>query len=241
MNGFEYHCRWILTATVALFVVVVSGCQLAADGQNVKGVQFFQSGNYPAAVEQFQQATRTNPQNSDAIYNLACVQHRIGMDKKDETALKQAEQLYRRCLQLNAEHVDCHRGFAVLLTQTNRQAEAFNLLKNWAIRSPESSEARVELARLYDELGEDAEAERNLVSALRLDRNNARAWLALGYRKEQEGNMALARSNYQRSYQLNRRQPQVAQRIAAISQRLSTSLTPGETRDVGDGSDTRLR
>lgn len=201
----------------ALVLAVFSGCGMAAQNQNVQGTRLFQQGNYSGAIQKYQQAISTNPQNPDGYYNSAAIAHMMGMQSRDPNKLAQAEQLYNQCLNYDPNHVDAHRGLAVLLTDTSRSAEAFTLLKNWTITSPTSSDARVELARLYEEFGDARNAEANLQQALQMDVRNARAHAALGRIKEQTGDIQQAIMNYQRAYSLNPNQPQIAQRLMALS------------------------
>ena len=49
--------------------------------------------------------------------------------------LNQAEALYNQCLDHSPNHVECHRGLAVLLIDTGRPDRAFALMKNWRIRT----------------------------------------------------------------------------------------------------------
>ena len=105
---------------------------MVADGQNIEGVRLEQLGQHQQALQRFQQAITSNPTNADAYYNMAATYHRIGIQQKDQRQLEQAETLYNQCLDLNENHVDCRRGLAVLLTETNRSDRAFNLMKNWA-------------------------------------------------------------------------------------------------------------
>ncbi|MBC8352412.1 MAG: tetratricopeptide repeat protein [Planctomycetes bacterium] len=208
--------RLILPA-VAITALASTGCRIVADGQNIEGVRLQQQGQHHAALQRFQQAITSNPTNADAYYNMAATYHRVGVQQKDQRQLDQAESLYNQCLDLNENHVDCRRGLAVLLTETDRSDRAFNLLKNWANSSPQLADARVELARLYEESGDYETAKLHLNKAILLDQHNSRAWAALGNIREQLGDTQQALANYQRSYNLNGFQPGVAQRIASLS------------------------
>jgi tetratricopeptide (TPR) repeat protein len=86
----------------------------------VDGVRYFQQGQYPVALQRFDAALTIDPQNADTYYNKAAVYHRMGLATRDQNTLNQAESLYNQCLNLNPNHVDCHRGLAVLLAETGR-------------------------------------------------------------------------------------------------------------------------
>ncbi len=207
-------------ALLVLAATFVCGCQ-TANSLNGRGVQEFQQGQYQSAVEQFQQAIAANPDRPDGYYNLAATLHDWGRRTGDDKLLEQSESLYHRCLDLSADHVDCHRALAVLLADTNRKESAFKLLERWAQRSPRLAEPYVELARLQEEYGNSDSAVQYLAQALDVDSTNSRAWAALGRLREDEGRLAQALTNYQHAYNLNRYHPGVTQRIASLQQRIA--------------------
>ena len=214
---------------------MLAGCQMAARGNNVQGVRAFQQGQHYAAIEHFQQALNTNPNSADAFYNLAATYHELGKLRQDEATLTQAENLYNQCLDLDGNHVDCRRGLAVLLVETQRSEKAFALLQQWAARSPPVAAAKVELARLYEEFGDKQTATSQLQEALSIDTNNSRAWTALASLRQESGHYSQALADYRRSYRLNSLQPAVARRIAALerSGHAGSDVTlPGGTRIV---------
>lgn len=223
---------------VAALLAIQPGCRMAADGQNQQGVRLFQQGQYQPALNKFQQALATDPLNADAYYNLAASMHNLGSVKKDRKMLKDAETLYNQCLDLNEDHVDCHRGLAVLLKETDRQDRAFALLNNWVNAQPALSDARVELARLYQETGDLESAMLHLNHAVGIDQANYRAWAALGHIREETGKPEQALVNYQRSLDLNHFQSGVAERVATLSRSLRGNLDgttgPGGTRTVNN-------
>ncbi|MFM7073161.1 MAG: tetratricopeptide repeat protein [Planctomycetota bacterium] len=211
-----------LLVTVGIWAAV--GCGALPNTNNAAGVRLYQQGQYAAAMQQFQQALLAEPRNADAYYNLAASYHRVGAAQQDRQSLNQAENLYNQCLDRDENHTDCHRGLAVLLVETERSDRAFALMQNWAARNPRSAEARVELARLYEEFGDAETAKNNLQTAVQLDQANSRAWAALGRLRERAGDPAQALANYQRSLQLNRQQPAIAERVAFLQARMPTGF-----------------
>ncbi len=173
----------------AAILLSAPGCQWAASGQNATGARLYEQGQYSAALQQFQKVIATDPDNADGYYNLAATNHRLGLQRNDPAMLNQAESLYNQCLDHAPNHVECHRGLAVLLIDTGRPDRAFALMKNWAAQNPTFSEPRVELARLYEEANDPETALKYLEDAVQKDANNARAWLALGQLREQDGRL----------------------------------------------------
>ncbi len=141
-------------------------CQLRPEHH---GRALVSAGRYAEALQQFQVAQKTDPTNPDGYYNLASTYHKLGVMQKDQTLINQSEALYHQCLDLSPNHIDCHRGLAVLLVESGRPDRAFALLKNWSTQNPNLADARVELSRLHQEFGETKTAERYLDEALAMD------------------------------------------------------------------------
>ena len=200
----------------------LSGCSRLA--QNGSGVALYQQGRYAEALHTFEQAKQTDPTNPDTYYNLASTYHRLGTAAKDQKMLENAEAIYNQALELAPNHVECHRALAVLLVETGRSDKAFTLLKRWAQRSPNVSDARVELAKLNQEFNQTKIAEQYLDEALAMDPNNSRAWAERGRLRENSGELMQAVQNYQQSIALNPLQKDLYQRIGALNVRLSQSL-----------------
>lgn len=230
MLGSAFTLRPVVACSslAALCLLAMSGCHVAADGYNAQGVRDYQQGNYAQAMQRFQQAVQMDPRSADAYYNMAATAHRQGAQTGNREMLGQAEQLYNQCLDLNKNHSDAYRGLAVLLNETDRPDKAFKLLKNWVAGSPQVADARVELARLYEEFGDVETAKVHLQEAINLDQNSSRAWSAMAHIREREKDFQQALANYQRAYTLQS-SPQIAQRIASLTQALNSGAVPAAT------------
>jgi tetratricopeptide (TPR) repeat protein len=232
-------CRSALLLAALALVAMSGGCRMVSTGRNVDGVRYFQQGQYPVALQRFDAAMTIDPRNPDTYYNKAAVLHRTGLVNRDQNSLTQAESFYQQCLALDPNHVDCHRGLAVLLTETGRKDQAFALMKTWTVQSPQNADAQVELARLYEEYSDPRSAESALNSALAIDLRNWRAHAALGRLREQAGDYAQALQNYQMAYSLNRFQPELQRQIASLQSRVSptqAAATPLATPATGTRS-----
>jgi tetratricopeptide (TPR) repeat protein len=209
---------WLL----AFAGIGLTGCSVAAHGQNAQGVGFYQQGRYQDAVQSFERAIANDPNNADGYYNLAATYHKMGLVSRNENELKQAEEQYNLCLDKNDNHRDCYRGLAVLLAEEGRSDEAFRLLDGWSHKYPSSPMPKVELARLSEEFGRYDVAKEHLIDALQSDPHNAVALAALAKLRERSGNPGQALAVYQRSLWNNPNQPEVAARISS----LQTALNP---------------
>jgi len=226
-------CRSLPVAVFAglALALVSSGCHLTSKNQNGQGVAMFSQGRYAEALQYFEQAKQSDAANPDTYYNLASTYHKLGTAAKDKKMLENAEAIYNQCLDLSPNHVDCHRGLAVLLVDKGQADSGFTLLKNWAARNPTMSEPRIELARLHQEFNQNKAAEQYLDEALAMDPNNYRAWAYKGRMRESSGDLMQAVQNYQQSLALNATQPELYQRIGALNVRMAqgTPTTPPAT------------
>jgi Tfp pilus assembly protein PilF len=225
-GGLRIALTWRATLLLAGGLLLAAGCNnIAAQGRNAEGVRLFQQGRYPEALQQFQEAAYTDPANADGYYNLAATYHRLGRTQNRPTDLAQAETHYYQCLDRNPNHRDAHRGLAVLLAEQSRTDEAFRLMQRWADQQPATADAKIELARLYEEFGNRAAAKERLTEALAVEPNNPRAWAALGKIREETGESSQALANYQRSLSSDQFQPAVASRISALQSTTPTATT----------------
>ena len=197
------------------------GCNLGAQQSNIIGSQAFQSGNHLQALSRFQQSLNQNPNNPDANYNLAAIFYSLGKNQRNPQYLAQSEQLYRKAIGLDGQHIAAHRGLTALLVETGREQHAFDLLDGWKQRRPGSAEPLIELARLYQEYGDNQHATDLLADALKVDGDNVRALKALGRIRETQGQSLLALDNYMRALQIDGSQVNVAQRVAVLQQQFS--------------------
>ncbi len=215
-------------------IACLSGChQFGSMNKNGQGVSLFNQGRYAEALQYFEQAKQNDAANPDTYYNLASTYHKLGVAAKDEKMLGNAEAMYNQCLDLSPNHVDCHRGLAVLLVDKGQPDKGFTLLKNWAANNPSMAEPRIELARMNLEFNQNKIAEQYLNEALAMDPNNFRAWAFKGRLRESSGDLMQAVQNYQQSLALNATQPELYQRIGALNVRMAqsppTPTLPGTT------------
>ena len=229
------HVRPALVLVAALGFAGLGGCQLISYGHNSEGVRMYQSAYYEGALGQFQKAVDADPKNADAYYNLASTYHQLGKLHKRDTDFTQAESNYHRALDNDPNHEECYRGLAVLLVDRGHPDQAKELLELWAQRSPGMPGPKIELARLAEEQGDKQAAQQRLIEAVSIDPRNSRALAALGKVREESGDTAQALANYQRSLQIDRYQPQVAARVAALQTGINAApgfTPPGGTRTV---------
>jgi len=219
----EVRACWA-ACLLGLGLSTLVGCNnFSASTRNSEGVRLYQQARYREALQHFQEASYAEPKNPDSYYNIAATYHRIGIMENRASDLVQAEDYYNRCLDRDGNHADCYRALAVLLVEQGRYDEAFRLLEGWVDREPTSADAKIELARLFEEFNDRRSAKKYLIEALALDTENPRARAALGKIREDMGEYAQALANYQQSYAKNQFQPDLANRIAALRSQVNPS------------------
>ena len=231
----------IFLCLLASFAVCASqtGCNLGQQHNNVTGRQAFETGQYTTAINEFQKALTKNPSNPDALYNLGASLYAQGKQARNSQWLDQAEQLYRQSIAANDQHVDAHRGLAALLIETGREKYAFDLLNQWKTRYPGSTEPVVELARLYQEYGDNRRATDLLGDALKIDPNSVRALKAMGHVREVQGETHLALDNYLRVLQINNQDTSVVQRVASLQTQLARLPASGNANSSQNANPSR--
>ena len=226
--------------TVVVTVATCLGC--TASNNNTEGVKYFGQARYDLAVLSFQAAQKADPNGPDAYYNIAATYHQFGrttLQTGNAASAQQyfdlADQNYRLCLARNPNDTDAYRGLAVLYMERQDSEAAFKLLQDWVEANPNSAEPKIELARLHQEFASialakgDTQTAKNcqetainlLLHAQQSDPANARVYRALGFLREQTGDLMQAMNNYRQSLQVNPNQPDLADRVAQLEK------TPG--------------
>ncbi|MGQ9503560.1 MAG: tetratricopeptide repeat protein [Thermogutta sp.] len=221
---------WFLTV-VSVGIVCLAGCAaVTTQSLNAEGVRLYQQARYQEALQRFGQALIYDSNDPSAYYNIAAVYHRLSELYHQPEDRSRAETYYQLALTKDPNHMAARRGLAVLLTAQGRSQEAIAMLQNWAASWPQSAEPRVELARLYEEMGDRASAQKTLLDALAVDPRNIRALNALGHLREMSGEKELALSHYEQSLQLNQKQPELALRISALRNELQLAQSTPTSR-----------
>lgn len=225
-EGFDCWRKALMGCFWVVAMLGQSGCQFQMARHTSDGQQYLRSGQLSQAVDSFQQALMSNPQNADANYNLGTTYYYLAKQTGQAHLNPKSEDLLRQAIALNPSHADAYRTLAAMYIETNRPNEAFQLIRGWQVTQPASPEPLIEMARLYREHNDSTRATQYLADALTLDPNHSRALVAMGTLREEQGQYDLALKNYTRSIQANSYQPQVAQRIAAIQQRYQGEVNP---------------
>ena len=223
-------------STAPVLILLLLGC--ASQNHTADGIRYYGQAQYDAAMTAFQSALKTNPNDPNTLYNIAATFHQSAkvslMSGQTATAqhhYEQAAQHYQDCLIKDANHVDAYRGLAALYMDCHNAKAAFQLLDDWYRANPVSVEPKLELARLNQEYARICliqghtdiaqncrnSAETLLQQVLAADPANYRALRALGYLKEENGDVAGAVIEYQRSLQAYPQQQDLELHVAALT------------------------
>ena len=224
---------------VLLLLPLMLGC--SSQNRTSEGIRYYGQARYDVAMIAFQSALKANPNDPNTLYNIAATYHQSakvslqsGQTAAAQQQYDQAAQYYQLCLEQNANHADAYRGLAALYMDCRNAEAAFPLLINWYNTNPVSVEPKLELARLYQEYAQICMVQGRtdiaqqcrdttahyLQQVLSAEPANYRALRALGYLKEQSGDIPGAVFEYQRSLQAYPQQQDLESRIAALAQPL---------------------
>jgi len=107
--------------------------------------------------------------------------------------LGEAEQEYRRALDLNPRRIEPRMGLGSVLGRLGRPREAESMLLQVLAQEPERLEAQVDLGNVLVALGRGPEAEARFRRAAELDPLRPEPWFALAHLALREGRVARAR------------------------------------------------
>ena len=236
--GFRWSTAYIpgSLGTILLLILFVQGC--VSQNQTSEGIRYYGQARYDAAMTSFQSVLKSNPNDPNALYNIAATYHQSakvsllsGQTAAAQQQYEQAAQYYQLALAKNPNHAESYRGLASLYMDCHNGEAAYQLLSGWCQANPVSVEPKIELARYYQEFAQicmaqgrtdDAQkmrqtTEQLLQQVLAKEPTNYLALRALGFLKEQGGDVAGAVFEYQRALQVYPQQKDLEERMAALT------------------------
>ena len=147
------------------------------------------------AKHEFEIAITLDPDNFEALYNLAGIE-------ADNTNFSHAAELLERALK-QRDDADAHQLLGNIYAQSGRLADALDQFKAVQLLRPHDIVPHRQLAQLYAQMGQlrDAISEQN--AALALDPKNADDWNNLGVLQARDGDTASARKDFQHALALD--------------------------------------
>lgn len=149
--------RTLATVTIAVLMTLCLACDRDAD-PNQQGLELREQGELDAAVETFEDALDTWPDNAGLHYNLALTLQDRAQRDDDPASLEEASSHYARALSLQPEIGRAHTNRAILLAKLDRDDEALTHYDQALAQDPEDERARTNRANLYLRHGDHDDA-----------------------------------------------------------------------------------
>jgi len=147
------------------------------------------------AKHEFESAITFDPDNFEALYNLAGIE-------ADNSNFLHAIELLERALK-QRDDADAHQLLGNIYAQSGRLADALDQFKAVQLLRPHDIVPHRQLAQLYAQMGQLREAISEQNAALALDPKNADDWNNLGVLHARDGDATSARRDFQHALTLD--------------------------------------
>jgi uncharacterized protein (TIGR02466 family) len=171
------------------------GIQGDVRGELQGAYQALQAGDLAAAEHSCRRILASNPAHALAMQVLGIVQRRLGR-------LDEAEASLRHSVAIVPGNAEFHSNLGQLLAARGKVEESIGALEQAITLDHRLRPARIALARLANQVGRHAVAERHARKLLEADAKDAEAWSALGASLYGLGRHAEARTTLQRAVAL---------------------------------------
>lgn len=171
-SGWRYSLACAFSLVGALLSQDVQPPSTSA-GLDQRGVSLAQSGDFAAAIQQFQAALRLDPSSGDVQYHLALAYDRAGQTDDAIAA-------YEETLRLHPEILEARYMLAGCCAKRGDTEGELNLLAEVVARKPEFAEARYNYGLALKNQNRSGESLDQLQAAAKLAPNNPKILMALG-------------------------------------------------------------
>lgn len=127
----------------------------------------------------------------------------LGRVKANLGDFKEAERLYRYCIEIDHESEDAHNALAKLLVFQGRFEESSSSFQKVLSLNPDNVEATIGAARAAIALGREKEGDDLYSKALELNPNGELIWFDMGVRAANKGRVDEATERFARARELN--------------------------------------
>jgi len=198
--------RGIIIITAVVVIVSSGGCNRGSRAEPVTGIsQTPQEKEKAEAMAQIDD----NFENSEAHYKLGQLHQNDGLWAK-------AQYEYNNALSFDPAHRGAQAATIYVLQATGDKAKADMTADTYITQTSGSAEESLRLAMAFQKEKLDDLALRAYQQALRLAPNSAKVNRQIGYYYLSKGDKVRAREYLYRSFQLNRKQPDVAGELGRL-------------------------
>ncbi|GAB2643669.1 hypothetical protein GCM10027035_42290 [Emticicia sediminis] len=187
---------------IFLPIIMLSGCGRAKKDTElffIQGNVAYKKGNYEEAIKFYTEAIEKTPKFADAYNNR-------GRVKLELDNLEGAIQDFEKAVSIDDKFYMAKFNLAEAYSNTDKLEESLTLLKQISNQYKDSSFYYVTLSNVFIQKNNFAEANSNLVVALKLNPKNDKAYTNLGYIQYTDKNYDPAKQNFEKAISLNAKQ-----------------------------------
>lgn len=184
-----------------------------------RGSDLLAEGKAAEAAQAITEATRLNPKDEDAHYNLGLALTRLG---RDEEAMQQ----YGEALRLLPDYAEAHNNLGNLLMRRDRNQEAIQHFEQAITIMPDYASAHNNLGTALQKVGRANDALAHFREAVRLNPGYWQAHFNLGTSCLQKGLLSEAQSEFETVLRLQPDCKPAKSALAAVKARQSSPVRP---------------
>ena len=188
---------------ITLFTIItLNSCERSKKDTElffIQGNTAYKKGNLEEAIKFYTEAIEKSPEFADAYNNRGTV-------KQDLNDLEGAISDFEKAVSIDDEFVLAKYNLAEAYSNTDKLNESLSLLKQISNKYKDSSFYYVTLSNVYIRKNNFADANLNLINAIKLKSDNDKAFTNLGYINYVEKNLVEAKANFEKAIEINPKQ-----------------------------------
>lgn len=157
---------------------------------------YFKAGEIQKAIDSYEEALRTEPENSRTLYQLA-----MALDRKGDYTRER--DMLLKVVELTPKSASAHNQLGYLFSQAGLSSDAEREFKTAILLNPHFAEAQNNLGSLYGQRGDDLSAELLFRQATKYDPGFATAFVNLGVTLASESKFREADLALQKALQID--------------------------------------
>lgn len=193
INTFKKYISFIIFST---FIFACERAKKDSELFFIQGNVAYKKGNYEEAIKFYTEAIEKTPEFADAYNNRGTV-------KMASNKLEEAIADFEKALSLDNEFILAKYNLGEAYSNTTELDKSLELLKQIETKYKDSSFYFVTLSNVLIKKNNYADANSQLLNAIRLDKKNDKAWTNLGFIQYSEKKYSEAKASFERAINLN--------------------------------------